>query len=83
MHIVWDVATMHLGVSDFLAFASSLDGGRSTADSAGCCVRIGTVALELGPADHAELGELVATALPVLARPPGTGTAPPAVTLPN
>lgn len=82
MHIVWDVATMHLGVSDFLAFASSVEVGRS-AESAGRCVRIGAVALELGPADHAELSELVATALPLLARPPGTGTAPPAVTLPN
>lgn len=82
MHIVWDVATMHLGASDFLAFASSLDAGRS-AESAGCPVRIGTVALELGPADHAELSELVATALPLLARPAGIGTAAPAVALPN
>lgn len=83
MHIVWDVATMHLGMSDFLAFASSLEVGRSAADSAGCCVRIGAVALELGPADHAELSELVAAALPVLTRPAGIGTATPAVTLPN
>ena len=83
MHIVWDVATMHLGVSEFLAFASSLEVDRLAASAAGRCVRIGAVALELGPADHAELSELVATALPLLGRPPGTGTAPPAVTLPN